>query len=150
MSLGASGASGASAKLKTVSVVAAIICDPATQRIYCAQRGYGDYKDGWEFPGGKVEPGESKPQALVREIQEELDCQVCQLEPLLTVEHDYPGFHLSMACFTCRLADGQEPTTLEHENSAWLSRDELWRVDWLAADRQVVSALEASWDRLFV
>ena len=89
---------------KTVNVVAAVIRDG--QRVFATQRGYGDFKDGWEFPGGKIEPGESAEAALVREIREELDADIVIEGPLITVEHDYPDFHLVMECFWAVLCEG--------------------------------------------
>ena len=124
---------------KIVRVVAAIIRQG--DQIFATQRGYGDFKDGWEFPGGKIEPGESPEEALVREIREELSAQICVGEHLITVECDYPGFHLSMTCFWAELAEGSEMTLLEHEAAKWLRLDELNSVDWLPADVKVVEAI---------
>ena len=98
--------------MKTITVVAAIILDGG--RILATQRGYGEYKDGWEFPGGKIEPGETPQQALVREIKEELDMEIAVGNFLTTVEYDYPAFHLSMQCFWCRIVEGT-PILKEHE-----------------------------------
>lgn len=125
--------------MKTVSVAAAIIFDD--DKILAAQRGYGEFKDGWEFPGGKLEPGETGAQACVREIKEELQVVIDNLEHLCTVEHDYETFHLSMECFTCKISSGTINDS-EHENLCWLDTDHLWSVDWLPADVQVVKALE--------
>jgi 8-oxo-dGTP diphosphatase len=125
--------------MKTIEVVAAIISDNEGH-ILATQRGYGDMKDGWEFPGGKIEPGETLEQALRREITEELAVNIEIDGALCTVEWDYPVFHLTMHCFLCHMVDG-EFALLEHEASQWLNRDELWTVDWLPADRQVVSLL---------
>lgn len=125
--------------MKTVSVAAAIIFDD--DKILAAQRGYGEFKDGWEFPGGKLEPGETGAQACVREIKEELQVVIDNLEYLCTVEHDYETFHLSMECFTCKISSGTINDS-EHENLCWLDTDHLWSVDWLPADIQVVKALE--------
>ncbi len=124
---------------KTVKVVAAII--RKGDKIFATQRGYGDFKDGWEFPGGKVEPGEKPEEAIVREIKEELGADIRVTGFLTTVEHDYPQFHLSMDCFWAELKDGTEMTLLEHEAAKWLTRDELDSVDWLPADVKVVEAL---------
>lgn len=125
--------------MKTIHVAAAIIRDG--EKILAAQRGYGEFKDGWEFPGGKLEPGETSSDACVREIQEELHVTIGNLEPLCTVEHDYETFHLVMDCFTCRIANGTINDS-EHENLRWLETGELWSVDWLPADIKVVKELE--------
>jgi 8-oxo-dGTP diphosphatase len=133
--------------MKHIEVVAGIICDGAPQsagtRFFATQRGYGDCKDGWEFPGGKVEPGETPQQALARELKEELAIDVCVGDFLCTVEHDYPNFHLTMHCYFCSIVGGKAPELLEHEASKWLSRAELHSVDWLPADVKVVEALSA-------
>ena len=125
--------------MKTVEVAAAIIQDG--EKILSCQRSYGEFKDGWEFPGGKLEPGETAEDAVVREIVEELGVTICDLEPLVHVEHDYDTFHLSMHCFLCRVAQG----TIEervHENMAWLDLAHLRDVAWLPADIAVVEELE--------
>ncbi len=124
--------------MKTVNVVAAVIREG--DRVFATQRGYGDYKDGWEFPGGKIEPGETPQQALVREIREELDTLVRVGELLVTVEHDYPAFHLSMQCFLCEIASGT-PLLREHEAARWLKAEELDSVAWLPADRPVAALI---------
>lgn len=124
--------------LKTVQVVAALIINQ--DKVFATQRGYGEFKDGWEFPGGKIEPGETPEEALKREIQEELATEIRVEEPLTTVEYDYPTFHLSMQCFICKVERGKL-TLLEHEAARWLSYDELDNVDWLPADRVVVGEL---------
>ena len=131
---------------KTVRVTAAVIC--RENKIFATQRGYGDYKDWWEFPGGKIEPGESPEQALKREILEELAAEISVGRKIMTVEYDYPTFHLSMDCFVCTLIRG-EPELLEHEAAKWLSRSELDSVPWLPADREVVDLLRLS-DRVFI
>ena len=125
---------------KTIHVVAAII--RRGDKIFATQRGYGDFKDGWEFPGGKVEPGETPQEALVREIKEELSAEIEVGDLLTTVETDYPDFRLSMACYFATLKEGSEMTLLEHEAAKWLSLDELDTVDWLPADRDVVKLLK--------
>ena len=125
--------------MKTVHVAAAIIKDG--KKFLAAQRGYGEFKDGWEFPGGKLEPGETGAEACVREIDEELRVTIDGLEHLCTVEHDYDTFHLVMECFTCVIASG-EINDSEHENMKWLDADHIWDVDWLPADVKVVEALE--------
>lgn len=124
--------------LKTVQVVAALIINQ--DKVFATQRGYGEFKDGWEFPGGKIEPGETPEEALKREIQEELATEIRVEQPLTTVEYDYPTFHLSMQCFLCKVERGNL-TLLEHEAAKWLSYDELDSVDWLPADRIVVQIL---------
>ncbi len=106
------------------------------------QRGYGDYKDYWEFPGGKMEPGETPEQALVRELREELAVDVLVGDFVCTVDYDYPAFHLTMLCYLCTVAGGKSPELLEHEAARWLSPAELHSVDWLPADLLVVEALE--------
>ena len=121
--------------MKTIRVVAAIIVENG--RVFATQRGYGDFKDGWEFPGGKIEAGESPEQALVREIREELDTEI-RLERLLrTVEWDYPTFHLSMDCFICKIESG-DLHLREHEAARWLDLEHLNDVDWLPADLQLI------------
>lgn len=128
--------------MKTIKVVAAIIRDG--DRIFATQRGYGEYKDGWEFPGGKVEPGETPQEALIREIKEELDADIIVGDLLATVEYDYPKFHLSMDCFWATLAESSELKLLEHEAAKWLDLDNLDVVDWLPADVKVVEAIKYS------
>ena len=125
--------------MKTVNVVAAIIRDG--NKIFATQRGYGDYKDGWEFPGGKIEQGETPQQALAREIKDELDTDIVVGDLLTTIEYDYSAFHLSMQCFWSRIVEGT-PVLKEHEAARWLSRAELHAVNWLPADIEVVKAIE--------
>ena len=124
--------------MKTIQVVAAMIRDQ--DRIFATQRGYGPYKDGWEFPGGKIEPDETPEQALAREIREELDTEIMVGDKLTDVEYDYPEFHLSMGCYWCTVLSGHL-TLKEHESARWLRFDELDMVDWLPADRIVVRLL---------
>lgn len=124
---------------KRIEVVAAIIRDDEG-RIFATQRGYGDMKDSWEFPGGKMEKGETPEQALRREIKEELDTLIVVENLLTTVEWDYPDFHLTMHCYLCRVESG-ELTLKEHEAARWLTLDQLDTVDWLPADREVVAKL---------
>ena len=126
---------------KIVSVVAAII--EANGRFFATQRGYGPQKDGWEFPGGKIEAGETPEAALKREIREELDADITVGEKLIQVEYDYPDFHLSMGCFRCSLASCHL-TLKEHEAARWLGADELRSVAWLPADVIAVGALMQS------
>ena len=119
-------------------MVAAIIRDG--NRIFATQRGYGPYKDGWEFPGGKIESGESPQEALKREIMEELDTVIEVGEELMTVEYDYPDFHLHMNCFWARIIAGAL-ILKEHEASKWLNADEIWNVNWLPADMIIVKKI---------
>ena len=126
--------------MKTINVVAAIIHD-AQGRIFATQRGYGEWKDWWEFPGGKVEAGESPEEALKREIREELSTEICIERFLCTVEYDYPQFHLTMHCYICSLLT--EALHLnEHEDARWLTTDELDCVKWLPADVMVIEKLK--------
>ena len=126
--------------MKTVEVVAAIIIKDG--RVFATQRGYGEFKDGWEFPGGKIEPGESRKEALVREIKEELDADIRVGSLLETVEYDYPAFHLSMHCFFCELIS-EDIVLKEHEDARWLSEEELGIVDWLPADVGLIDKIFA-------
>ena len=125
--------------MKHIEVVAGIIKNG--NKIFATQRGYGEFKDGWEFPGGKMEPGETPQQALARELKEELAVDVNVGEFLCTVDYDYPTFHLTMHCFYCSLVSG-ELTLLEHEAAKWLNMSELHTVNWLPADVEVVKSLE--------
>ena len=129
-----------SISLPNIKVVAAVIHD-AEGRIFATQRGYGDMAGGWEFPGGKIEAGETAQQALHREIGEELDTDITIEELLDTVEWDYPTFHLEMACFLCSIAEGS-PRLLEHEAARWLAPADIDSVAWLPADVLVVDALK--------
>lgn len=124
--------------MKTVRVAAAII--RSGHKIFATQRGYGEFKDGWEFPGGKIEAGETPQEALVREIREELDAEIQVGEKIDCVEYDYPAFHLSMECFWARIRSG-ELTLKEHEAARWLSREELDSVDWLPADQGLIEGI---------
>ncbi|MBR5638372.1 MAG: 8-oxo-dGTP diphosphatase MutT [Muribaculaceae bacterium] len=126
-------------KRKHIEVVAAIIRDEQG-RIFATQRGYGAMKDGWEFPGGKMEAGETPEEALRREIKEELDTLIIVEDLLCTVEWDYPDFHLTMHCYWCRVESGSL-TLKEHEAARWLTIDQLDTVDWLPADKEVVGKL---------
>ncbi len=124
--------------MKTIKVTAAIIIH--NNRVFATQRGYGEFKDGWEFPGGKVEEGETSRTALVREIREELDTEIAVGELFDTVEYDYPAFHLSMDCFLCKVVSGKL-VLKEHEDARWLSREQLDSVDWLPADIGLIRKL---------
>ena len=126
--------------MKTIKVVAAVI--RSNDRIFATQRGYGEFKDGWEFPGGKMEAGETPQQALVREIKEELDTEIKVGELIDTVEYDYPDFHLSMDCFWAEIVSGNL-ILKEHEAARWLTRDELDSVDWLPADRDLIKKIKS-------
>lgn len=132
--------------MKHIEVVAAII--EKEGRIFATQRGYGDYKDWWEFPGGKIEEGETPEEALAREIQEELKADISVGEYLCTVEYDYPEFHLRMHCYICRLLS-REVTLVEHEAAKWLALDELDSVKWLPADIEVIEKLRQECKDLF-
>ena len=128
--------------MKQIEVVAAIIHDDEG-RIFATQRGYGEWKDWWEFPGGKMEAGETPVEALMREIREELSAEISVDELLCTVEYDYPQFHLTLHCFLCSLVT--EALHLnEHEAAKWLTKDELDSVKWLPADWEVVEALKTT------
>ena len=129
--------------MKTIRVVAAVIKaenDEGKPMIFATQRGYGDYKDGWEFPGGKIEEGETPQQALVREIQEELDTLIQVGDLIDTIEYDYPTFHLSMDCFWSKILEG-DLVLKEHEAARWLTRTTLDEVDWLPADITLIDKI---------
>ncbi len=125
--------------MKTVRVVAAVI--RKDDKIFATQRGYGEFKDGWEFPGGKIEERETPEQALAREIKEELDTEIQVGKLIDTIEYDYPKFHLSMDCFWCEIMQGGLELK-EHEAARWLSKEELYSVDWLPADVGVVERVK--------
>lgn len=126
--------------MKTVRVVAAVIKainENGEPIIFATQRGYGDFKDGWEFPGGKIEEGETPQEALKREIMEELDTEISVGELINTVEYDYPTFHLSMDCFWCEVVKG-DLVLKEHEAAKWVTKEQLNSVVWLPADIKLV------------
>jgi 8-oxo-dGTP diphosphatase len=127
--------------MKLIEVVAAII--RKEDKIFATQRGYGEWKDWWEFPGGKIEAGETPEEALKREIQEELSTEISVDELLCTVEYDYPAFHLTMHCYLCSLLT-EAPHLNEHEAAKWLTMEELNSVKWLPADMEVVEKMEAA------
>ena len=124
--------------MKTIRVVAAVIRNE--EKIFATARGYGDYKGWWEFPGGKIENGETPKQALIREIREELTVEISVGELIKTVEYDYPNFHLSMDCFWAEVLFGQLELK-EAEEARWLSREELLDVKWLPADLELVETI---------
>ena len=125
--------------MKRIEVVAAVIIEDG--RLFATQRGYGEFKDYWEFPGGKIEPGETPEEALRREIREELDTTVEVGALLTTVEYDYPQFHLILHCFRCRVAEGSL-TLKEHEAALWIGLTRLRELNWLPADLQLLPMLE--------
>lgn len=131
--------------MKTIKVVAAAICDSFENKtkIFATAKGYGEFKGQWEFPGGKIEAGETSQQALIREIQEELDVKIEVGELIDTIEYDYPTFHLSMDCFWCVVVDGKI-ILKEAETARWLYKDELYSVDWLPADIALIEKIHNS------
>lgn len=131
--------------VKTIEVVAAVMVRDG--QVFASQRGYGDFKGWWEFPGGKIEPGETPQEALVREIREELAAEIDVGDLLETVEWDYPSFHLTMHCFLCTLLTDSLHLN-EHQDSAWLTRETLRSVRWLPADEGVVARIEGMLGRL--
>ncbi len=130
--------------MKTIRVVAAVIKAEKNGEpiIFATQRGYGEFKDGWEFPGGKIQEGETPQEALKREIMEELDTEIEVDDLIGTVEYDYPEFHLSMDCYWCSIIKG-DLILKEHEASRWLTSDSLYDLDWLPADRIIIEMVVA-------
>ncbi len=128
--------------MKTIRVVAAVIKAEKNGEpiIFATQRGYGEFKDGWEFPGGKIQGGETPQQALKREIMEELDTEIEVGELIDTIEYDYPEFHLSMDCFWCSIVKG-DLVLKEHEAAKWLIKESLDEVDWLPADKDLIEII---------
>lgn len=130
--------------MKTIRVVAAVIKSTNEKNspiIFATQRGYGEMKGGWEFPGGKIEEGETPAEALIREIREELDTKIKVGELIDTIEYDYPTFHLSMDCFWCEIVSG-DLVLKEHEAAKWLSREQINDVDWLPADITLIEQIK--------
>ena len=127
--------------MKTIRVVAAVI--RKDEKIFATQRGYGELKGGWEFPGGKIEEGETPQEALKREIEEELDTEILVGELIDTIEYDYPNFHLSMDCFWCEVLSG-DLVLKEAEAARWLTKDELGSVHWLPADQTILERIRAT------
>lgn len=125
--------------MKVINVVAAIIVKD--NKIFATQRGYGDFKGGWEFPGGKIEENETPEEALKREILEELNVHINVDKYIYTVEYDYPKFHLSMRCYICSLLD-ENIELIEHSAAKWLAINELETVDWLPADIEIIHLLK--------
>lgn len=125
--------------MKTIRVVAAVI--KKEDKIFATQRGYGEFKGGWEFPGGKIEDGETPQQALIREIQEELNTEVQVGKLIETIEYDYPNFHLSMDCFWCEIVQGGLELK-EHEAAKWLTKEKLYSVEWLPADVGLIEKIK--------
>ena len=134
--------------MKTIRVVAAVIKavnKNGKPMIFATQRGYGEFKGGWEFPGGKIEVGETPQEALKREIMEELDTEISVGELDDTIEYDYPEFHLSMDCFWCEIVKG-DLVLKEHEDARWLTKEQLNDVEWLPADIELVKNIQISYD----
>ncbi|MGL6197426.1 MAG: (deoxy)nucleoside triphosphate pyrophosphohydrolase [Lachnospiraceae bacterium] len=125
--------------MKTIEVVAAIICKGG--KVFATKRGYGDFKGGWEFPGGKLEDGETPEKALVREIEEELQTQISVGQLVDTIEYDYPDFHLTMHCYICEIVKG-DLVLVEHSAAKWLGKAELNSVDWLPADLDIIEKVK--------
>ena len=129
--------------MKSIHVVAAVICDAfdKKQKIFATAKGYGEFKGQWEFPGGKVEPGETPQKALVREIREELATKIRVGDLITTIEYDYLAFHLSMDCFWCEVEEGNLKL-LEAEDARWLTKEKLYSVSWLPADMKLIAEIE--------
>ena len=125
--------------MKSIEVVAAVIVKD--NKVFATQRGYGDFKDGWEFPGGKMEPGETPQEALIREIKEELQTEIIVGDLLKTIDYDYPKFHLKMHCFLCEIASG-ELTLVEHEAAKWVSEETIDSIEWLPADLIIIDDIK--------
>lgn len=130
---------------KHINVVAAVIC--SNGKIFATQRGYGDFKGYWEFPGGKVENGETKEQALIREIEEELRTKIHIDKHIKTIDYDYPTFHITLSFYLCRVEEGSL-TLIEHKSAKWLSPQELTSLNWLPADKNFVEILQKNFSKL--
>ena len=128
--------------MKTIEVAAAVIVDSFenTTEVFATERGYGEFKGQWEFPGGKIEVGETPQQALIREIQEELTVKIKVGKLIDTIEYDYPKFHLSMQCFWCEVVSGNLELK-EHEAARWLQKEQIYEVEWLPADVSLVEKI---------
>lgn len=129
-------------KIRVVAAVIKAINESGEPIIFATQRGYGDFKGGWEFPGGKIEPGETPQEALKREIMEELDTEITVGELIDTIEYDYPEFHLSMDCFWCGIVNG-DLVLKEHEAARWLNKEQLDDVEWLPADITLIGSIDS-------
>ena len=125
--------------MKTIEVVAAVIRDG--NKVFATQRGYGEFKDGWEFPGGKLEPNETPEDALIREIREELDTEITVGDLIGVIDYDYPNFHLKMYCYFCSISDGNL-TLKEHEAAKWVTVDTIDTIDWLPADVTIIPVIK--------
>ena len=135
--------------MRTVNVVAAIICDNYEHKtkVFATQRGYDEFKDGWEFPGGKIEEGEKPEEALVREIREELATDIVVHDLIKVVDHDYPKFHLHMYCYWATVENG-ELSLLEHEAAVWVTKDNIAELNWLPADLELVEMIRKEMEKM--
>lgn len=129
--------------MKRYNVVAAVICDSINEKkkVFATEKGYGEFEGWWEFPGGKIEKGETPQQALIREIKEELNVELRIGDLIRTIEYDYSSFHLSMECYWCELL-GEEVTLLEAKSAKWLTKEELFDIKWLPADKEIIDTIK--------
>ena len=129
--------------MKRYNVVAAVICDSINEKkkVFATEKGYGEFEGWWEFPGGKIEKGETPQQALIREIKEELNVELRIGDLIRTIEYDYSSFHLSMECYWCELS-GEEVTLLEAKSAKGLTKEELFDIKWLAADKEIIETIK--------
>lgn len=129
--------------MKRYNVVAAVICDSINEKkkVFATEKGYGEFEGWWEFPGGKIEKGETPQQALIREIKEELNVELRIGDLIRTIEYDYSSFHLSMECYWCELS-GEEVTLLEAKSAKWLTKEELFDIKWLPADKEIIETIK--------